>query len=147
MPRVGTPGFTGDRLREAREARGVTAVTLAELVGVTPQAVSQYEHGVSSPTPDKLYLMASKLSLPVEYFLQPPRERRERIVFYRSRAAATKQALTKADKRLDWMLDLIEYLQRYVEFVVPNVPDLGDPKRSDDLLDPIPQSEIEAAAI
>jgi transcriptional regulator with XRE-family HTH domain len=48
----GTPGFVGDRLREAREARGLSAVSLADLLGITRQAISLYEsghHGTNSP--------------------------------------------------------------------------------------------------
>lgn len=37
--RLGTPGFLGARLKEAREARSMTGSSLAEVLGVTRQAV------------------------------------------------------------------------------------------------------------
>ncbi len=107
MPRNGVPGFSGSRLREAREARGLTAVSLAELVGVTPQAISQYEHDAASPSPDRTYLLAAKLNVPVEFLLAAPRESADRVVFYRSRAAAAKSERTKAASRLAWLEDIV----------------------------------------
>lgn len=52
--RVGTPGFSGQRLREAREARGLTAISVSELAEVSVQAVYHYESGRMSPSPDVL---------------------------------------------------------------------------------------------
>ena len=46
---VGTPNFVGERLKEAREARGLTGVALADLVGVKRASISQYELGDASP--------------------------------------------------------------------------------------------------
>jgi Zn-dependent peptidase ImmA (M78 family)/transcriptional regulator with XRE-family HTH domain len=128
MPGVATPGFSGPRLREAREARGLTAASIAEVLGVKRQAVSQYEHGLTAPTPDKLYVIASRLNLPVRYFLQTPRAPVERTVFFRSQAAATKAERTKAERRLEWLEDLVAYLRSFVEFPVVSFPtdlDLG----------------------
>ena len=50
----GTPGFVASRLREAREARALTGIALAEMVGVTRQAISNYEIGRGSPRPEVL---------------------------------------------------------------------------------------------
>ena len=52
--RVGTPGFVGARLAEARQARGLNGTELADLIGVSPQSVSQYEHEKQRPSPDML---------------------------------------------------------------------------------------------
>lgn len=146
MPALGTPGFVGSRLREAREARGISGITLAELVGVTRTAISQYEHDHTSPTPDKLYLIASKLSLPVDFFLLPPRPEVERVVFYRSQVAATKAARNKAEARLEWMGDIIRYLALHVELPRPSMPDMTDAVADLSVQRPLPGSFIEAAA-
>jgi Zn-dependent peptidase ImmA (M78 family)/transcriptional regulator with XRE-family HTH domain len=124
VPRNGTPGFSGSRLREAREARGLTAVSLAELVGVTPQAVSQYEHDTASPSPDRAYLLAAKLNVPMEFLLATPRDAADRVVFYRSRAAATKAERIKAARRLAWLEDIVSYVDEQVVLPAANVPEL-----------------------
>ena len=66
---VGTPGFNGERLIEARMARGLTAVALSEMIGVSSQSISQYEKGKQSPRPDVLDAIASHLNMPLSYFL------------------------------------------------------------------------------
>jgi predicted transcriptional regulator len=48
----GTPGFVGARLKEAREARFLSAIALADLVGVSRQAISLYENGAKTPGPE-----------------------------------------------------------------------------------------------
>ncbi len=122
VPRNGIPGFSGSRLREAREARGLTAVSLAELVGVTPQAISQYEHDAVSPSADRAYLLAAKLNVPVEFLLAAPRESVDSVVFYRSRAAASKSERTKAARRLAWLEDIVEYVDERVELPAADLP-------------------------
>lgn len=138
----GTPGFAGERLKEAREARGLTAVSLAELVGVTPQSVSKYEHDDSSPSADVLEVIARTLNLPLSFFTLAPRKIEESAVFFRSMSAATKQARTRARRKLDWLRDMTVYLEEFIDFPEPNLPDLRLP--DDPLL--ISDDDIENAA-
>ena len=39
----GTPGFRGERLKQAREALGLTILSLADMLDVSRQTVSMYE--------------------------------------------------------------------------------------------------------
>lgn len=138
----GTPGFVGPRLREAREIRGLTAVSLAERVGVTPQAISVYEHGKNSPSPDILRSIAAALRVPDQFFTGPERPNRERVVFYRSQSAATKRARVGAEGRLEWLRDIVHYLEEFVSMPEPNFPDfgVGDPSLlSDDDIESVAQ--------
>ena len=128
--RPGTPGFEGGRLREAREARGFTAALLAELVGVSPQAVSKWEHGETSPSPNTLEEVSEKLRLPLTYFTQPVGAEADETVFFRSMSAATKRARTRASRKLEWLEEMGSYLGEHVTFPEVNLPDLrlpGDP--------------------
>lgn len=142
---VGSPGFNGNRLREAREARGFTGVALTEILGVSRGLISQYEKGDASPSPDKLYLIAAALNVPVDFFLLPDRQYNVEQVFYRSLASATKAGREKAKARLYWFADLIYYLAEFVTFPDVDIPDLAPPKRMD-FLTRISASEIEHAA-
>ena len=137
----GTPGFSGQRLQEAREARGLSAVTMAEILGVTRQLIYEYESDEVAPPPDKLYIIAAKLGVPVGFFVQQPRPSAETTVFYRSLASATKPARSKAEARLRWLGDIVEYLAAFVEFPLADFPDLPMSRRI-----PLPMSEIEEAA-
>lgn len=125
--RPGTPGFVGARLTEAREARYLTAVSLAEMLGVSPQLISKYENGHNSPSPDVLDDIAEKLNLPAHFFTRSERSARTSTIFYRSMAAATKKARRRAEAKFDWLRDIALYLGEYVAFPEPNLPDLRVP--------------------
>ncbi len=120
--RVGTPGFVGARLREAREARGLSGSMLADLLGVTRQAVSQFEIGEKSPTPDTLRRITEVLNLPQPFFLRPAHEDRAGTVFFRSRMSATKGARTKARKRRVWLGEVAAFVAQHIELPPVDFP-------------------------
>ena len=126
--RPGTPGFVGARLREAREARGLPAIALADLVGVSRQAMSQYENGSVTPHPDVMETIADTLNLPSKFFWRPLGERESGAIIYRSMSAATKASRTRAERRLGWMQEIAAYLRGFVELPPVNLPafDLPD---------------------
>lgn len=126
---VGMTGFVAGRLRQAREARGLTLVALADLVGVSSAAISQYEKGQHTPRPETFDLLSKRLNLPPSYFLKPetiaPVEQHR--LFYRSMSSATKQARLRAGRRLEWFKEVVSYFETFFDFPEPNVPDLGLP--------------------
>jgi Zn-dependent peptidase ImmA (M78 family)/DNA-binding XRE family transcriptional regulator len=138
----GTPGFVGSRLREAREVRSLTAVALSEMVGVTPQAISQYESGKSSPSPEVLRGIAGTVNLPEHFFLRAEREHAHGTIFYRSMSSATKGARARAERRFSWLRDIVRYLTEFVALPEPNFPNLN--LATDPLL--LSDEEIEDAA-
>lgn len=140
--RVGTPGFNGSRLREAREARSFTAIALSEVAGVSTQAIYHYENGKSSPSPDVLGRISSAINLPESFFLLPDRPAEPKKIFYRSMSSATKGARNRAERRFEWLKDIVAYLAEFVSFPESNFPDLDLP--SDPLL--LSDQEIEEAA-
>jgi Zn-dependent peptidase ImmA (M78 family)/DNA-binding XRE family transcriptional regulator len=124
----GTPGFVGERLREAREARGLTAIALAEILGITRQAVSLYESGESSPQPDMMPEIADKLSLPSSFFMRSINKQNPNAVFFRSMAAATKSDRGRGGSRIKWLSEiLVPYLRQFVSFPKVNLPVLPTP--------------------
>jgi Zn-dependent peptidase ImmA (M78 family) len=140
--RVGTPGFSGQRLREAREARGLSTVILSELADISVQMIYHYESGRRSPSPDALERIAATVNLPAAFFLLPDRHKSATPVFYRSMSSATKGARSRAQHRLRWLRDIVDYLSEFVALPDANFPDLGLP--SDPTL--LSDDEIELAA-
>jgi Zn-dependent peptidase ImmA (M78 family)/DNA-binding XRE family transcriptional regulator len=140
--RSGTPGFVGARLREAREVRSLTLVALSEIVGVSAQSLSQYESGRSSPSPAVFERIAAAVNLPEHRFLLPERSSQAGTRFYRSMSSATKSARSRAERRFDWLRDIVGYLSEFVAFPTPNFPVLRLP--ADPLL--LSNEEIEEAA-
>lgn len=125
--KVGTPGFVGARLTEAREAMGLTQIALADLLDVTRQAVSQYESGDASPSPDVMRRISAKLDLPIRFFLERPRNRARGTTFYRSMKSTTKAARARADRRFGWLLDIADYIRNWIRFPAIKVPDFRPP--------------------
>ena len=124
MP-VGSPGFVGSRLREAREARQMTAVTLSELIGITPSGISLYERGHSSPSADALQKITAALNFKNEFFLRPDEDVTDitrQTIFERSKSSATKATRRRAQHRRVWLREVIQYLNRFIEFPKPEVP-------------------------
>jgi Zn-dependent peptidase ImmA (M78 family)/DNA-binding XRE family transcriptional regulator len=126
--KVGTLGFVGTRLTEGRQARGFSGTTLAELIDVTPQSVSQYEHGRQSPSPEMLSRIADKLNLPVSYFLRPGQPIEPNPIFWRGKTTATRAARDRAEIRLVWMHRLIDYLTDFFDMPALDLPGIDLPK-------------------
>ena len=66
----------GDRLRRARQARGLSLRGLAQVLGVSPSLISQVETGRAKPSVNTLYALATELGISLDTLLfmdtQPP---------------------------------------------------------------------------
>ncbi|MCX7424147.1 MAG: XRE family transcriptional regulator [Planctomycetia bacterium] len=124
----GTPGFVGTRLRESREARSLSAIALADLIGVTRAAVSQYEREHQSPSPEVMRKISDCLNVPVQFFLRQPWPGQSGTVFYRCMSVATKRARLRAQRRYEWLREIVAFLRNYVRFPEVEFPafDLPD---------------------
>jgi len=139
---AGVQGFIGGRLREVREARGIPASSLAEILGVSRQAITQYEGGTVLPGSETLHRMANTLNIPLAFLFLPARQQEDIPIFYRSMAAATKYARSKAERRLSWLNDIVSYLLDFVELPPIHFPVLDLPSN----VTAITSSMIEEAA-
>jgi Zn-dependent peptidase ImmA (M78 family)/DNA-binding XRE family transcriptional regulator len=120
--RVGTPGFIGSRLTEAREARGLSQTSLAQLIDVKVTSVSQYEHGKQSPSPEVMETICDKLNFDLRFFLRPSIEHQRNCINYRSMHSATKAARIKAERRFEWLKETVWYLREYLDMPNLNIP-------------------------
>lgn len=119
---AGTKGFIPKKLTEAREVRGLTQTTLADLLRVTRAAVSQYEAGQRTPSRDVLARLAEVLAVPVHSFMQEDGYEVKNAVFFRSMAAATKTARLRATRLYEWLVRIVTYLQDFVELPKVDLP-------------------------
>lgn len=131
------PTFDPERLRLARESKGWTKQRVAEAIGVTPAAVSQYENGRNRPSAQVTPKLALALGVPQEYFWSG----RQTAVadsdsaHFRSLRSTTlrerRQALAEAT--LTW--ELVHLLERYVRLPDVTLPSavLPEPATTDDI--------------
>lgn len=75
----------GDRLRELRTAAGLSQAKLAKQMGVSRNAVSQWEAGISQPSTKRLLALARELGVAVDAIIAPTAKTRERIVIAAAR--------------------------------------------------------------
>jgi len=123
--RLGTPGFVASRLKEARDARGIsTLISLADLLQVDTSTVSRWESGQSAPSPETLIELATLLRVRPSYFLRAPFKHGKGPIFFRSLASARKQDQARQRARLRWVQDLSVVIQHYVDFPPVEIPDL-----------------------
>ncbi|GAB5547836.1 MAG: hypothetical protein SangKO_075960 [Sandaracinaceae bacterium] len=62
--------FCPERLTLARERRGATKRALAERVGLSSVAITQFEKGERTPGENTLLSLAQALAFPPEFFTQ-----------------------------------------------------------------------------
>lgn len=70
----------GQRLRELREQSGLSQTELAKVVGVSRNAVSQWEADVTQPSTRRLSAVARALNVPIDRIMIPNSRTRERIL-------------------------------------------------------------------
>jgi len=140
----GVQGFHGERLRQAREALGLRVASLADMLGVSRQSVSQYETGESLPGPEVFDRLVTHLRQEPQFFLRPTVEFELTPHFFRSMASATKSARRRAEARLTWFREIGLRVSEDIEFPRVDFPDFAASNKNPRL---VPLAEVEAFAV
>ncbi len=145
--RIGVENFIGERLTEAREAKGILTMTsLADLLEKSKNLISLYEGNKSKPSPQMVSLMADKLGVKESFFSMPLPPKQSRPIFSRSRHNSTKLERTVIERKFGWSKWLIDvYLKTYMDMPALNVPSRSDLGISGDVRELTPE-KIEDAA-
>ncbi len=123
--KMGTPGFSGKRLEEARLGKSMTLTTLAELIDVSKTTISKYEKNLSSPRPEIMERISDLLDKPLSYFTTQERNYTGSSVFFRSLSSSTKMDRQMANTKLLWILDIIQYLESFIELPKVDFPSIN----------------------
>jgi len=138
-----TSKFQGAKLREAREARGLTQSALSDLSRIAAARISHYEHERHQPDTETISNLADTLNLPLHYFFRLPRQNiGQRKVFWRSKLSAKATERTRVARRFDWLVETYLFLDQNIQFPAPSFPSLYTP----DNLDAITDEFIEKSA-
>jgi Zn-dependent peptidase ImmA (M78 family)/transcriptional regulator with XRE-family HTH domain len=116
--------FDPDRLRIAREAVGLLKRELAERVGVTAGAISQYEGGKVRPSPGTLVQIAQHLGYPVEFFVsdRPVEEAEAAGGFFRKLSRAPSRQRRQAVVFPLLLRDLVNTIDLHVRLPEVDIP-------------------------
>jgi len=113
----------GERIRLARLARGWSMRELARRVGVSPQAVSNYERGGDVPSSSVLLRIAQELDKPLEFFFSRGITITEITPAFRRHACFPRQSQRHLEAHLVGVLErfaLVEELVGGGHFQFPN---------------------------
>ena len=115
--------FQGERLKSARQLRGLTLTALAEQTGISKQSISQYENGDTRPEHERGFRLASVLEVPYDFFLSEDAYKTETpTTYFRSLASATKLSRSKESLKLEYIAKIYEALEQYIDFPLLNLP-------------------------
>lgn len=122
-PKLGRP--IPERIKEAREARGLSAEDLADEIGVSRQAVAQYETGQTSPSADAMRGIVRVTGQSLSFFTTlPHRPSDPKSPFFRSLKRMQSHHRRRIYRRLQWTGDIISLLERYLDLPAVNLPDV-----------------------
>ena len=118
-----TKSFNGQRLRQARLYNGLTINELADILGVTKQAISQYETQNVTPEFKKMRIITEKLKFPSSYFFQEDiYEVNAKTTYFRALLSANKNSRLQQQIKLKHLVIIYQVLNKYLEFPSLNIP-------------------------
>ena len=117
--------FNGERLNIARVFRNMTVSDLAEQVGVTKQAISQFEKNQSSPKPDVLFQFVCILGFPKEFFFEKD-ECKVKVenTFFRALSTTKNLDLKTQETKTEMIIRIYNFLNKYLNFPDLDIPEI-----------------------
>lgn len=118
--------FEPERLEIARKLQGLRKKELAELVHVSPAAITQYEGGRVRPSPPVLARISLALGFPIEFFGagRPVSGLDPSTTHFRSLRSTRQLERDSALARAELTWELAQLLERYVRLPVVDLPEL-----------------------
>ena len=116
--------FNGERLKFARKYRGKTIADLAQDIGISKQAISQFENGRSFPLFETLMKLINVLKFPHEYFYEDDDINIELgNSYFRSSSKMTKREESIQKEKTKLIGKIFSFLDEYIEFPKLNLPE------------------------
>lgn len=117
--------FNGERLKLARIYRNMTASELAEKLGVSRQAVLQYEKNESNPKLETEFTIITTLHFPRDFFYKDnldnvPIEN----TFFRALSSTKKIDLQTQEEKTRFIVYIYEFLNNYFNYPELDLPEI-----------------------
>jgi len=118
--------FNGERLKSARQYRGLTTDELAKNINASKQSISQYETGNKNPDFARIAQIATALEFPTEYFMLRPRlSITPQSTYFRAQLTTSKKYRTEQIRKMEHLAYIYKIIADYVEFPAYGLPDLS----------------------
>lgn len=113
-----------ERIREAREASGFTVESFAEALGISRQAVGQYESGQIAPSAEAMSKIIALTAQPPAFFTtdRPRGSAVSGTPFWRGLKRMNKPDRVRISRRLEWAWDVVTYIERFLDLPPVNFP-------------------------
>jgi Zn-dependent peptidase ImmA (M78 family)/DNA-binding XRE family transcriptional regulator len=113
-----------ERIREAREAAGLTDEQFADLIGVSRQSVGFYETGTVVPRGEIFGKIIAITRQPPTFFTIERKSERFRVPNWRSLKRMQRPDRLRIGRRLEWAYYISEFMAEYVELPPINFPEV-----------------------
>jgi len=117
--------FNGERLKLARIYRNMTASELAEKIGVSRQAVLQYEKNESKPKLETEFTIITTLHFPRDFFYMDNLEKMPvENTFFRALSSTKKIDLQTQEEKTRFIVYIYEFLNNYFNYPQLDLPEI-----------------------
>lgn len=112
------------RITEAREARALSMEELSAEIGVTRQAISKFEKGITPPSDSTLERIAAVLNFPIAFFYKPELAATSEggALFFRSNLGVSQKVKKACRYQLKWADEVKQQLETYISFIPQELP-------------------------
>lgn len=114
--------FNGERLTQARLARGLTQASLSAVTGYSRASISKWEKGDQYPEAIAIPGIATALGVTEHWLMSEPLQIKRNPFYFRSNASITKQVRSIASIRLEWAYEISNIIQEWVDLPRVNLP-------------------------
>ena len=117
--------FNGKRLKLARIYRNMTASELAEKIGVSRQAVLQYEKNESNPKLETEFTIITTLHFPRDFFYMDDLDKIPvENTFFRALSSTKKIDLQTQEEKTRFIIYIYEFLNNYFNYPQLDLPEI-----------------------
>jgi Zn-dependent peptidase ImmA (M78 family)/DNA-binding XRE family transcriptional regulator len=109
--------FNGARLKSARQYNEMTIGDVAKAVGLTNQAISQFENNKTEPKAENLFSLCNLLGFPREYFFEKDDSKESNnYTYFRSLSTTTKKSQNAQVEKVKIFAKIFKGIEQYVNF-------------------------------
>lgn len=124
---ISTNKIYPNKIREAREARGLSLAELSKKVGVSSQAISKYEKGEMIPSSSVVLRIVDILDFPIGFFTTSyENDLKNSIIYFRANKSLTIKLKKACKIRIKWIDYMYKLINKYFELPKLDLPDLGE---------------------